>query len=67
MWTQVADTGPTLRCAHRITFDSVRRRVVLFGGWDGSYKNDTWEWDGGGMDLGGRHWPESTLGTRHDI
>jgi hypothetical protein len=30
-WTQVGDTGP-IRMLHRLTFDSVRQRVVLFGG-----------------------------------
>jgi hypothetical protein len=48
VWTQVADTGPSPRTAHAITFDSVRQRVVLFGGWGGGADvlNDTWEWDG---------------------
>jgi hypothetical protein len=48
VWTQVADTGPIPRAAHAITFDSVRQRVVLFGGYGGGADplNDTWEWDG---------------------
>jgi N-acetylneuraminic acid mutarotase len=47
-WTRVADTGPTPRGAHAITFDSVRQRVVLFGGLSADIDplNDTWEWDG---------------------
>jgi N-acetylneuraminic acid mutarotase len=47
-WTQVADTAPTPRGAHAITFDSVRQRVVLFGGLSADIDplNDTWEWDG---------------------
>lgn len=48
IWTHVADTGPR-RIWHRITFDSVRQRVVLFGGHPGEGTqslNDTWEWDG---------------------
>ncbi len=27
-------------------FDSARNRLVIFGGYDGSYHGDTWEWDG---------------------
>ena len=27
-------------------YDSARGVTVLFGGWDGSYKGDTWEWEG---------------------
>jgi hypothetical protein len=29
-----------------MTFDSQRRRVVLFGGFASTYLGDTWEWDG---------------------
>ncbi|MEI7658591.1 MAG: immunoglobulin domain-containing protein [Phycisphaerae bacterium] len=47
-WTQVASTGPTARIGAAMTFDSVRNRVVLFGGMaaDGSLLDDLWEWDG---------------------
>src|SRR5262249_8851376 len=46
VWTQAADTGPR-RIWHFITFDSVRQRVVLFGGTQGTqHNNETWEWDG---------------------
>jgi len=30
-----------------MAFDSLRGRVVLFGGWNGIELGDTWEWDGG--------------------
>jgi hypothetical protein len=29
-------------------YDSASREVVLFGGYDGSYLNDTWAWNGTG-------------------
>jgi hypothetical protein len=35
-WTQVADTGPSARFGHALTFDAARKRVLLFGGYDGS-------------------------------
>ena len=49
----MADTGPRPRSEHAMTFDSERKRVVLFGGvnWEPqsgyTWFNDTWEWDGG--------------------
>jgi hypothetical protein len=48
-WTQVADIGPAARWGCAMAYDSVRQRVVLFGGSNalGSIRfNDTWEWDG---------------------
>jgi hypothetical protein len=50
-WTQVcADCPPPSRALHSMVFDSVRGRVVLFGGWDATLTNlaDTWEYDGTG-------------------
>ena len=29
-----------------MVYDSFRKKVILFGGWDDSYFNDTWEYDG---------------------
>ena len=29
-----------------MAYDATRGRVVLFGGLDGNFRNDTWEWDG---------------------
>jgi len=39
---------PSSRFWHVSTFDSVRNRVIVFGGHDGSstFLGDTWEWDG---------------------
>ena len=47
-WTQKQDIGPSGREVHRMTYDSNRQRVVLFGGRAGTTVvfNDTWEWDG---------------------
>jgi hypothetical protein len=48
-WTEVQDLGPGARSGHSMAYDSVRGRVVLFGGVVGSGTglcNDTWEfWD----------------------
>ena len=36
----------TERHYHAMAYDVARGQVVLFGGWDGSCRNDTWVWDG---------------------
>ena len=47
MWTEASKTGPTPRRDHAMAYDSARKKVVLFGGYNGSsYYGDTWEWDG---------------------
>ena len=47
-WTQMADTGPSSRQGHDMTFDSKIKRVVLFGGMNQNNQafGDTWSWDG---------------------
>jgi hypothetical protein len=47
-WALRATTGPSARAYPTITYDTVRDRVVLFGGYtcDGTRLDDTWEWDG---------------------
>ena len=48
-WTQQSPaTVPTARKAHALCYDPSIDRVVLFGGWSGSFPghNDTWTWDG---------------------
>lgn len=47
-WLDRQITGPAGRYAHTMAFDSVRNRVVLFGGMvsGGSAVDDTWEYDG---------------------
>ena len=44
-WTARQDIGPSARSGHAAAFDSVRQRVVLFGGIDQkqSLLGDTWE------------------------
>ncbi len=34
------------RLGHAMAYDTARGRVVLFGGYAGGLKDDTWEWDG---------------------
>jgi len=52
-WKRRTNSGPAPRYGNAATYDSVRRRVVLFGG--GSYRtaipSDTWEWDGASWTL----------------
>ena len=46
-WSLKSTTGPSGRDHHRMAYDRMRDRIVLFGGWDGSkVLGDTWEWDG---------------------
>lgn len=47
-WTLVATAHtPPIRWGHAMAYDSVRRRVVVFGGYTGSNMiADTWEYDG---------------------
>ena len=47
-WSQVATaSAPSARSHCKLAFDSVRNRIVLFGGWTpGSSFSDTWEYDG---------------------
>jgi hypothetical protein len=44
----VPETSPPARRGHTLTYDSRRKRVVLFGGLGQSQTplSDTWEWDG---------------------
>jgi len=45
-WAQAATTGPGPRRNHAMVYDSVRQRVILFGGVEGiTDLGDTWEWD----------------------
>ena len=46
-WKQIAVDGPEKRGGMGMTYDSDRKKVVLFGGvGDGATFGDTWEWDG---------------------
>lgn len=43
-WRKVGFLSP--RQLYSIAYDSARGVVVLFGGYDGALRDDTWEWDG---------------------
>lgn len=43
-WVQQQSLAP--RAGTAMAYDSGRGVTVLFGGYDGAYKGDTWEWDG---------------------
>ncbi len=48
-WTQVGAPGPSARRAFGMAYDSVRQRVVLYGGATINFPtgaDETWEWDG---------------------
>lgn len=46
-WGQLGPaTAPSARYLHAMTGDLGRQVVVLFGGYSGSYRNDTWEFNG---------------------
>jgi len=47
-WTQQEETGPSDRSGQSMAYDSLRKRIVLFGGTpiNGEEHGDTWEWDG---------------------
>ncbi|MFH2008989.1 MAG: kelch repeat-containing protein, partial [bacterium] len=39
-------TTPTRRSMYALTYDSLRNRTLLFGGFLSTYLDDTWSWDG---------------------
>ena len=43
-WTQLAPAGtaPQPRVGHTAVYDPVRDRMLIMGGYSGSYRNDTW-------------------------
>lgn len=42
-WTFADSTGMPPRCDNAMAYDSVRDRVVSFGGYNGTYLGDTWK------------------------
>ena len=46
-WEPVATTrSPSPRYRSSLAYDERSQRLVLYGGWDGSFLEDTWEYDG---------------------
>lgn len=47
-WSQATVPGPSNRSHHAMTYDPIRKKVILFGGFGENEKDlgDTWEWDG---------------------
>ena len=47
-WTKIVASGPGSRNVSTLTYDSQRKKVVLFGGYgeDRINRTDTWTWDG---------------------
>lgn len=46
-WTQINVAGPSPRNGAALVYDSVRERIVLFGGGTSTgVSGETWEWDG---------------------
>src|SRR5262245_25538876 len=43
LWTPA---GPFAQAGQAMAYDSARGRIVMFGGYEGSYLGTTWEWDG---------------------
>lgn len=42
----LGDVRPSARDGHAMAYDTARGRVVMFGGFNGTYAQDIWEWDG---------------------
>jgi len=40
------DGNPSARYGHAMAWDSAREKTVMFGGWNGSFDGELWEWDG---------------------
>jgi len=57
MWEDVTPARPpplpTARAGHALAWDAARGNAVLFGGFDGVVRNDTWLWDGESWTSGG--------------
>ncbi|MCA8977533.1 MAG: hypothetical protein KDC98_22610 [Planctomycetes bacterium] len=51
-WVQVPTTGPSPRYRCAAAYDSTRKRVLFYGGWDGSaYNTQTYEYTGSSWEL----------------
>lgn len=45
-WISPSIHVPSERYGHAMAYDSVRGVSVLFGGFNGGYLGETWEWNG---------------------
>jgi hypothetical protein len=45
-WTLAPQGGPSARCDQTMAFDTLRERIAIFGGFNGTYLADTWERSG---------------------
>ncbi len=45
-WQLRSNSGPTPRCDHAQAYDCARGVTVIFGGFNGGFLGDTWEWSG---------------------
>ncbi len=62
-WSVIAETGPSPREFPLMTYDRLRKVVVLLGGGTGTEGfTDTWEWDGGEWTLRATEGPEVGYG-----
>src|SRR5262249_31100933 len=43
-WSQVGTGGLEPRASCEATYDNARQDVALFGGYDGNFLNDVWDW-----------------------
>lgn len=46
-WAEVNSSGYGVRESHVLAYDAARGQTVLFGGFGGGLRGDTWVWDGG--------------------
>ncbi|MCA9677432.1 MAG: hypothetical protein KC464_20580, partial [Myxococcales bacterium] len=44
-------TSPSERSGHAMAYDELRQQVTLYGGWDGTFFDDTWLWTGSDWQL----------------
>jgi hypothetical protein len=45
-WSLQSTDGPSARCDNAVAYDSVRHVTLSFGGFNGGFLGDTWEWNG---------------------
>ena len=68
-WTQLTPAGisPSQRFGHEAIYDPVRDRMIVFGGYDGAFRNDFWELTLTGTPTWTQLVPTGTLPSRRDF